>query len=159
MPTTNNRSMNPGGPDLNQYLKAVRPGNWLILSLTLLIVAMALVWSFLGTMKTTISITGIKEGGHFTGYLMPKDSLSLQSGMSVDYQGEKAGVLVSRGTTSIDAADIVAAIDNAYYSSQLVLNSYNLEITIDMDPDVCPDGVITLEIVLAETRPFDFLMN
>ena len=159
MPTTNNHSTNPGGPDLNQYLKAVRPGSWLILSLTLLILGMALVWSFLGTMKTTIPVTGVKEGGHFTGYLMPKDSLSLQIGMSVDYQGEQAGVLVNRGTTSIDAADIIAAIDNAYYSQQLSLHPYNLEIGIDMDPDVCPDGVVTLEIVLAETRPFDFLMN
>ena len=158
MPMTN-RQNNPGGPDLNQYLKAARPGSWLILSLTLLIVAMALVWSFLGTMKTTIAVTGIKEGGHFTGYLTPRDSLSLQVGMGVDYQGENAGVLVSHGTASIDANDIVAAIDNAYYSSQLVLNPYNVEICIDVDPDVCPDGVVTLEIVLAQTRPFDFLMN
>ena len=90
---------------------------------------------------------------------MPKDSRSLQAGMSVDYQGETAGVLVSRGTASIDAADIVAAIDNAFYSNQLQLNPYNVEICIDMDPDVCPDGVITLEIVLAKTRPFDFLMK
>lgn len=159
MPTAMNRNTNPGGPELNHYLKAARPGSWLILSLTLLIAAMALVWSFLGTMKTTIAVTGIKEGAHFTGYLMPKDSLSLQIGMSVDYQGETAGVLVSRGTTSIDAQDIVAAVNNAYYSNQLRLNPYNLEIGIDMDPDVCPDGVITLEIVLAQTRPFDFLMN
>ena len=159
MPTTNNRNTNPGGPELTHYLKAARPGSWLILSLTLLIVAMALVWSFLGTMKTTMAVTGIKEGGHFTGYLMPRDSLSLRSGMSVDYKGEKAGVLVSRGTASIDAAEIVASIDNAYYSDQLVLNPYNVDIRIDLDPNICPDGVVTLEIVLAETRPFDFLMN
>lgn len=158
MPTTN-RQNNPGGPDLNQYLKAARPGSWLILSLTLLIVAMALVWSFLGTMKTTIAVTGIKEGGHFVGYLMPRDSLSLQAGMGVDYQGENVGVLVSRGTASIDAADIVAAIDNAYYSSQLQLNPYNVDVCIDLDPNICPDGVITLEIVLAQTSPFNFLMN
>ena len=158
MPTTN-RQNNPGGPDLNQYLKAARPGSWLILSLTLLIVAMALVWSFLGTMKTTIAVTGIKEGAHFTGYLMPKDSLSLQAGMHVDYQGENVGVLVSRGTASIEAADIVADIDNAYYSSQLQLNPYNVDVCIDLDPNVCPDGVITLEIVLAQTSPFNFLMN
>lgn len=159
MPTTKNRSENPGGPELTHYLKAARPGSWLILALTLLIVAMTLVWSFLGTMKTTISVTGVKEGAHFTGYLMPRDSFSLQSGMSVDYQGETAGVLVSRGTTSIDAAEIVAAIDNAYYIDQLELHPYNLEIRIDLDPSICPDGVVTLEIVLAETRPFDFLMN
>ena len=48
MPTTTNRNTNPGGPELNHYLMAARPGSWLILSLTLLIVAMALVWSFLG---------------------------------------------------------------------------------------------------------------
>ena len=159
MPTPANRTMNPGGPELTHYLKAARPGSWLILLLTTLIVAMALVWSFLGTMKTTIAVTGIKEGTHFTGYLMPKDSLSLQSGMSVDYQGETAGVLVSRGTNSLDKQTIIDSIDNAYYSSQLTLNQYNLEIQIDLDPDICPDGVVTLEIVLAETRPFDFLMN
>ena len=145
MPTTTNRNTNPGGPELNHYLMAARPGSWLILSLTLLIVAMALVWSFLGTMKTTIAVTGVKQGAHFTGYLKPKDSISLQSGMTVDYQGEMA--------------DIVASMDNAYYSDQLQLNPYNVEIKIDLDPGVCPDGVIVLEIVLAQTRPFDFLMN
>lgn len=159
MPTNQTNRANPGGPELTHYLKAARPGSWLILSLTLLIVGMALVWSFLGTMKTTIPVTGLKEGAHFTGYLAPKDSLSLQAGMSVDYQGKSVGILVSRGTTNIDAQEIVSAIDNAYYSNQLVLNPYNLEIKIDVDPNACPDGVITLEIVLAETRPFDFLMN
>lgn len=159
MPTSNHRNTNPGGPELDNYLKAARPGNWLILSIALLIVALALAWTFLGTMKTTITVTGIKQGAHVTGYLAPKDSLSLQSGMSVDYQGEEVGVLVSRGTTSINASDIIASIDNDYYSSQLVLQAYNLEIKIDMDPNACPDGVVTLEIVLAEIRPFDFLMN
>lgn len=159
MPTMTNRNTNPGGPELNHYLKAARPGSWLILLLTLLIVAMALVWSFLGTMETTIAVTGIKEGAKFTGYLMPKDTLSLQSGMRVNYQGEQAGTLVSRGTYSMDATEIIASIDNAYYSNQLILNPYNVEIRIDLDPQVCPDGVITLEIVLAETRAFDFLMN
>lgn len=159
MPTNHPNRANPGGPELTHYLKAARPGSWLILSLTLLIVSMGLVWSFLGTMKTTIPITGLKEGSHFTGYLVPRDSLSLQAGMSVDYQGQSAGILVSRGTTNIDAQEIISAIDNAYYSDQLVLNPYNLEIKIDVDPNACPDGVITLEIVLAETRPFDFLMN
>lgn len=159
MPTNHQNRANPGGPELTHYLKAARPGSWLILTLTLLIVVMGLAWSFLGTMKTTIAITGIKEGAHFTGYLAPKDSLSLQAGMSVDYQGQTAGVLVSRGTNSIDAQEIISAIDNAYYSNQLVLNPYNLEIKIDVDPNACPDGVVTLEIVLAEARPFDFLMN
>lgn len=159
MPTMEQNRQNPGGPELTHYLKAARPGSWLILSLTLLLIGMGLVWSFLGTMKTTISVTGVKDGGHFTGYLMPKDSLSLQTGMTVDYQGHAVGVLVSRGTASIDAADIVAAIDNAYYSNQLSLHPYNVEINVDMDPAACQDGIVTLEIILAETRPFDFLMN
>ena len=49
IPTTNNRNTHPGGPELTHYLKAGRPGSWLILSLTLLIVALAVVCSFLGT--------------------------------------------------------------------------------------------------------------
>lgn len=159
MPTNQSSNATPGGPELNHYLKAARPGSWLILLLTLLIVVMAVVWSFIGTMKTTITITGIKEGGHFTGYLPPQDSLSLESGMRVEYQGKQAGVLVKRGTVNMDAADIIESIDNAYYSNQLSLNPYNLEIQIDVDPDSCPDGVVTLEIVLSESRPFDFLMK
>lgn len=160
MPTKSKQQHeNPGGPALDRYLTAARPGSWLILFLTLLIIAMALVWSFLGTMKTTVDITGIKQGAHFTGYLRPRDSLSLQQGMSVDYHGKKAGVLVSRGTVSKGADEIIASIDNEYYSDQLSLNPYNLEIRIDLDPDICPDGVTTLEIVLSQTRPLDFLMN
>lgn len=159
MPTNQSSNVTPGGPELNHYLKAARPGSWLILLLTLLIVVMAVVWSFIGTMKTTITITGIKEGSHFVGYLTPQDSLSLESGMRVEYKGKQAGILVERGTVNMDAEDIIQSIDNAYFSNQLPLHDYNLEIQIDVDPDGCPDGVVTLEIVLSESRPFDFLMK
>lgn len=159
MPHGSSRRASAGGPDITHYLKAPKPGSWLILALTLVLLAMVLTWSLVGTMKTTVVVTGIKQDAHFTGYLRPADSLSLEAGMPVEYNGEEAGVLTGRDTTAYSAQEIAAALDNAYFSSQLDLNEHNVTITADLDPASCPDGVITLEIVTAEVRPFDFFMS
>lgn len=159
MPNEKKRPQNTGGLDMNLYLRSPRPGSWLILILILLIIALMLVWAFLGNMKTTISVTGIQKDGHFVGYLMPKDALSLQPGMDMDYNGETVGLLTARDTMSLSANEVAAMVDNAYYLSQLTLSEYNLTIQADVDPDACPEGIITLEIVVGQTRPFNFLMS
>ena len=159
MPNETRRLQGAGGPDMNLYLRSPRPGSWLILIFILLLIAMALVWAFLGNMKTTVSVTGIQEDGHFVGYLKPKDTLSLQPGMDIDYNGETIGILTGRDIMSISADEAAQAVGNAYYLSQMTLNEYNLTVWADVDPDACPEGVVTLEIVVGQTRPFDFLMN
>ena len=159
MPSHPNRQVQAGGPDLDQYLRAPRPGSWLILIVTLVLLAMVLTWSFMGTMKTTLAVTGIKDDAHFTGYLKPADSISLVSGMPVELNGEQVGVLTGRGTVAYTPAEITSEIDNAYFSEQLTLNPLNVAVTADLDPEAAPDGVLTLEIVVAEVRPFDFFMG
>lgn len=161
MPAPNNtgRRAHAGGQDITQYLKAPKPGSWLILLLTLVVLAMVLTWSLVGTMKTTVAVTGIKSEAHFTGYLRPADSLSLEAGMPVEYEGEQAGILTGRDTAAYSAQEIAEALDNAYFASQLNLNEHNVAITADVDPASCPDGVVTLEIVTTEIRPFDFFMG
>lgn len=159
MPHGTNRQASAGGTDITQYLKAPKPGSWLILGLTLILLAMVFTWAFIGTMKTTVAVCGIKEDSHFIGYLKPADSLSLEAGMPVEYEGEQAGILTGRDTTAYSAQEIVDALDNAYFSSQLQLNEHNVAVTADLDPASCPDGVVTLEIVTAEVRPFDFFMS
>ncbi len=159
MPKTNEKNRNAGGPDLNQYLKSPRPGSWVIVILALLLVAMFTVWAFLGNMKTTIPVTGIMEDGHFTGYLKPAEIVSVQPGMKVDFGGKNVGIITSRGTFSLTSGEVSEAIDNEYYLSQMTLSEYNVELIADVDSVLCPEGIVTLEIVLAETRPFDFLMG
>ena len=150
---------NAGGPDLNQYLRSPRPGSWLIMILVTLLIAMVIVWAFLGNMKTTVSVTGIQEDGHFVGWLMPKDALSLEPGMTMDHQGEAVGILTARDTMALTAEEVAQTIGNQYYLAKIPLSAYNLTVWADVAPGACPDGVVTLEIVVAETRPFDFLMN
>ena len=140
---------------MDQYISANRTTNWMILIFVLTIISMVVVWAFIGNMKTTVSVTGIQENGHFVGYIMPKDALSLEVGMPMEYDGVQVGVLTSRGTTALSSDEIAVAVDNMYYLNQLDLHQYNLEIRADTDSS-CPNGVITLDIVVGETRPFDF---
>ena len=140
---------------MDQYISANRTTNWMILIFVLTIISMVVVWAFIGNMKTTVSVTGIQENGHVVGYIMPKDALSLEVGMPMEYNGVQVGVLTSRGTTALSSDEIAAAVDNMYYLNQLDLHQYNLEIRADTDSS-CPNGVITLDIVVGETRPFDF---
>lgn len=159
MPEHNRQQANAGGTDLNQYLRSPRPGSWLIMILVTLLIAMVIVWAFLGNMKTTVSVTGIQEDGHFVGWLLPRDALSLQPGMEMDYGGDPVGILTARDTMALTVEEVAQTVGNQYYLSGLSLNEYNLTVWADVAPGSCPDGVVTLEIVVAETRPFDFLMN
>ena len=159
MPQQHGSQHSAGGADISQYLKVAKPGSWLVLALTLVLLAMVLTWSLLGTMKTTVAITGVKEEAHFVGYLKPADSLSLTAGMPVEFEGEQVGVLTYRDTAALTAQEVELQLDNSYFASQLVLDEYNLTIGADVDPSSCPDGVVTLEIVVAEMRPFDYFMG
>ena len=140
---------------MDQYISANRTTNWMILIFVLMLISMVVVWAFIGNMKTTVSVTGMQENGHFVGYIMPKDALSLEVGMPMEYNGVQVGILTSRGTTALSSDEIAAVVDNMYYLKQLDLHQYNLELRADTDSS-CPDGVITLDIVVGETRPFDF---
>lgn len=140
---------------MDQYISANRTTNWMILIFVLMLISMVVVWAFIGNMKTTVSVTGMQENGHFVGYIMPKDALSLEVGMPMEYNGVQVGILTSRGTTALSSDEITAVVDNMYYLKQLDLHQYNLELRADTDSS-CPDGVITLDIVVGETRPFDF---
>ena len=159
MPSPTPRHSQAGGPDLDQYLRAPRPASWLILGVVLALLAMVLTWSLVGTMKTTVTVTGVKDGAHFTGYLKPADALSLATGMPVEYEGDEVGMLTNRDTTTLTAAEVASAVDNLYYTSQLALAEHNVTVAADVNPNACPDGVVTLEIVVAETTPFNFFMG
>ena len=52
---------------LDQYISANRTTNWMILIFVLTLICMVIVWAFIGTMKTTVPVTGIQENGHFVG--------------------------------------------------------------------------------------------
>ena len=113
MPEKRKQEINPGGADLNKYLQSPRPGSWLILTLVLLLIAMVVVWAFLGNMKTTVAVTGIHEDGHFVGYIKPKDAISLQVGMEMDFNGETVGILAERGTMTFSMAEVSEQIGNS----------------------------------------------
>lgn len=159
MPKNQERRQQANSADIEKYLKSPRPSSWLILTFALVVVAMAITWSLIGTMKTTVAITGIKSESHFTGYLKPADSLSLEAGMPIELEGEQVGALAERDTAAYSKSEVEASIDDAHLSSQLSLNEHNVKVTADIDPASCSDGVVTLEIVTAKMRPFDFFMG
>lgn len=159
MPQSSSYQERANGTDISQYLKAPKPGSWLILILTLVILAMVTTWALIGTMKTTVTITGIKSEANFIGYLKPADSLSLEAGMPIELDGKQIGSLTERDTAAYSAQEIESAIDDVRLSSQLALNEHNVTITADIDPSSCQNGVVTLEIVTAKIRPFEFFMG
>lgn len=148
-----------GGADVAQYLKTAPVGAWMVLVLVAVLLACGVAWSMIGTIRTSMALTGVNEGGHVTCYVRPVDAISLNPGLPVALEGQTVGVVARRDTVALSREEAAALIDNAYLSAQLGLSENNTAIYLDIDPYACPDGVVRLDVVLAEMRPFDLLFG
>lgn len=92
-------------------------------------------------------------------YVTPAEAVSLTPGLAVAVDGDEVGVVTSRGMEAMTREEVATQVDNAYLVGQLQLNDNNAAVYIDLDPAASPNGVVRVDVVLAEMRPFDLLFG
>ena len=162
----NSQSKKPstGNADISQYMRTTHIGSWVVLVLALVVVICGAVWMFTGTLKVTMPITGVNDGGKLTFYVSRDEAVQIgtasgqASGQAIELNGKKIGI-VTGTDLSVSKEQILAEYDNLYITQQLDLNEANVIGYADLDPDACASGVVSADIVTAETTPLQLLMG
>ena len=142
-----------GGADVTQYMKATHVNKWLVVALGFIIVACMAIWISVGTLKTTLPITGLNENGKMVFYASPVQSTSLDVGQKIEYEGKTVGVITEVGLSQTEEQVLAEYADESDIQ-QIELYSVNIIVRADLDPKACPDGVVSVDVITAEMTPF-----
>ena len=120
---------------LDDYLKVTTPGLWVSLTALLFLLVGILVWSFLGTLNTTVTFRGKAENG-----IVTIDTAEQISSLDV---GDKVKILDEEGVilTLTDYEE-----NNRHFHRILVRTTL-------------PDGEYPVEIVTEHISPYTFLFS
>lgn len=145
------------GPEqLDDYIRVASPSLWIMLGAVVLLLAAVLVWSVTGTLPTTLSLSGVAEGGTVVCYLPPEQAEQLSPGMTAS-AGSARGTVVQVGELPLSRAETAAALDSDYLAESLGLSDWNVPVVLDV-PDA-PEGLCPVTVTVDAVRPISFILN
>ena len=159
-----NKKSSTNNADISQYMTTAHVGSWIVLILTFIVVICGAVWMFVGTLKMTMPITGVNDGGKLTFYVSRDEAVQIgttsgkTSGQVIELNGKKIGI-VTGTDLAVSKEQVLAEYDNLYITQQLDLSEANVIGYADLDPDACADGVVSADVVMVETTPLKLLMG
>lgn len=130
-------------PDrLNDTIKVVNPGVWMLLAAMILLLAGALCWSVLGTMDVTLPAEAGVSADHVCLTVAADKQTALKSGMKVRIvvDGENTVECILPQSTTFQT---VEQNTTAFFEA----------------PVHIPDGSYSALIITEEIRPLSFLLN
>ena len=123
-------------PDqLNDYLRVVNPGVWLLLAAVVILLVGAIIWGTTAKLETGITASAVCENGVAVCYVQAGDVSAISEGMTVRI-GSVEGKVVSVGSMDLSTA----------------LCPVSVSISI-------PDGSYSASIITESISPMSFLMN
>lgn len=144
--------------DLDMYLKAVRPGTWLIALAAVIAMAALLVWGFTAKVATVIDDNGVVHDGQIVSYLTEKDHAEVSIGDRALVDNKEATV-VGISKTPVSSRDAAAVTDDDYTRTMLKLEDWNYPVYLSMD-DMPEEGtLVDVFITTDEIAPISFLLD
>lgn len=120
---------------LNDYVRVLNPGVWLLLGAVAVLLAGALVWSVFGRIENVVPTSVSVEDGEVVCYIGEKESKKVEEGQLLRI-GELEGVIRSVGAPE------------------------NEECVCDVEMESpLPDGIYSAEIVTESVQPVRFILN
>ncbi len=143
---------------LNEYIRVTNPSVWLILGAICILLVAVLVWSFLGTLPTTVTVSAIAEDGRAVAYLPPEEAAALRVGMRAAIGGA-SGAVESIGETPLSYDEAASVAGGDYFAYALGLSAWNTRVVVAPDAPLAGGGLMTVVITADETSPASFLFN
>jgi hypothetical protein len=138
---------------LNDYIKASRPGVWLILTAVVVLLIGVCVWGVLGTLTTTRDAVTVVQDGKATCYVSIEAAKNLTPGMEV-HVGDSTGSIISVASVPVE----VTAGFGAYtlYLGGLKAGDWVVPVTVKTS---APNGTYMAKIILETISPVSFVLN
>lgn len=138
---------------LNDYIRVSNPGVWMILAAVIVLLIGVCVWGIFGRLDTKIATAGTCGNGIFTCYVTEEKAAKINSGMTVNVDGNALTV------TEISAKPVAVDADMDEYL--LYLGGFSegewlYEVTANA---ALSDGTYKAEIVTESVSPMSFILN
>lgn len=138
---------------LNDYVRVSNPSVWMILAAIIMLLVGICVWGIFGRLETKIESAGICENGVFTCYVNEEKMRQIESGMTVNVDGNELSVSeISEKPISI-SADMDGYL---LYLGGFSEGEWLYEVTA---ASTLPDGTYKAEIVTSSVSPMSFILN
>ncbi len=138
---------------LNDYIRVSNPSVWMILAAIIMLLVGICVWGIFGRLETKIESAGICENGVFTCYVNEEKMRQIESGMTVNVDGNELSVSeISEKPISI-SADMDGYL---LYLGGFSEGEWLYEVTA---AGTLPDGTYKAEIVTSSVSPMSFILN
>jgi len=124
---------------LNQYIRVARPGIWLLLAASVLILAGMIIWAVFGTVETVVRVGVQVENGNAVCYVSEHTSMRLEPGMPVVIQ-EQAGTIAE---IRADVIEVNRENLNLFLIEASELDSDSFCRIVEIDISNIEDGLYT----------------
>jgi hypothetical protein len=152
---------------LDAYIRAVKPGAWLMVFALLALTVTVAVWGFTGSLPETLTVNGVLgDGGQVVCYVNAAD-------FSGDINGCSAVVATADGN-SIDASvtgvsvnplsqpEIAASLSDDWLTDMMAVDRYAYRVTLAMSaqrPDYVSGSLASVTLITAEVKPISLIFN
>ena len=138
---------------LDAYIKVSHPKVWLIMAALLVAVISVIVWSVVGSLPQTMTVTGVTVGGNVINCYACVANITLPDGRNISGKVEA----VSQNPYSQE--EIRAEISEDWLADNVLDGNYSYEVRVIAEEDIPPNMLATVIITTAEMKPIQFILN
>ena len=140
---------------LNNYIRVSSPSVWLVLGAAIVLLVSLLVWAIFGTLPTTVTLNGVKNGGELVCYAADVSSVNVGDSIIVD--GVEKGKVTAISKKPVSMENVSSQYSDEYTLYSLDLSDWNYVINTDISAE--SDDVVQLQIVVDNVSPISFIWN
>ncbi len=145
--------------DLNEYIRAISSGVWIMLAAVALLIAAVAVWCVTAKLPTVIDAHGIGARDGIYCYIPAENMDTVIAGMKVKLDDGIYGTVNNVGTLPCSKSEVAASIGSDYLASQLNISEWSVPVLVDTPADITIDEIYSVQIVSDEISPIEFLSN
>lgn len=154
---------------LNEYVRVVSPGLWVMISALILVFAAFIAWGFTGRIPETITLKGVVDPSlnYHIDVMVDASQFSGQSlvGQEVSFafsSGAKGqGTVVNASQTPFSREEMAELLKSDFLNDSLVNADYSYLLDIESEEDLsrCALEIGQVTIITGEVRPIAFLLH
>lgn len=139
---------------LNDYIRATKPGLWMLLAAIIILLAGLCVWGVFGRLDTTLRTVGVCENGRLTCCIKEENIAMVQTGMKVTINGQEF---------TLDSISQTPAEVNGQWDAYVLhiggLSEGEWVFAAGAPANSLPAGVYEAVVTIDSVAPMSFVLN
>jgi hypothetical protein len=145
--------------DLDKYVQVTSPSVWVVLGACVALLAGLLVWGIFGTASTSVSGTGVVEGGQALCLLPAEDVARLHVGDAA-YVGGQPLKVAEISSVPLSREEVSQGLDSDYLVASLIDGDWAYRVTFEGDISGLAQGVpLTVSITTERVAPISLILG